>query len=109
MNFTFNITPEISVKTSVSGTARDVAQLTVYAGSMESWSATVMQTSPTAQTKEDIISGDSTLFANATFTLTIPTSLQKGHVDLSCEVKSGANPRHPFSATVASWPLANSD
>jgi hypothetical protein len=100
---TYNLNPVCEIVTTISGDARNIAQVEIKSGAETVYSGTMMQQSPDLKTQQDYVLGTFTLKAGAHFHLTIPTSLQSGNVVLKGESKSEDNPFAPFSAQVADW------
>lgn len=101
----YNLTPQINVVSTVSGDNKDIVGVVINDINTEMWSATMMKSMPAAVTPSDLIIGDTTIKAGATFHLTCPSAFQQGQVSLKCEMKSGDNPDTPYSAVVATWNL----
>jgi len=107
LSFTYYVTPQVTVQTNVFGDNRSNASVAIYSGSMQVWGATLTQLATTAKTPTELILGDATIAAGATFTLTIPTALQQGNVLLNAVIGSSSNPPAPVVAYVATWPLTS--
>ena len=107
LSFTFYLTPQVSIVTTVTGDARNIANVQIMSGSIVAYSASMNQAAPQAVVGYDIVLGDTTIAKGSTFTLTIPTQQQLGNVVFSGKVSSGQNPPTPFTAIVASWPLTS--
>jgi hypothetical protein len=107
LDFTYYITPQVTVKTSVFGDQRQNATVGIFSASMQVWAATLLQQAPTAEVGSDLVLGDATIKAGATFKLTVPTAVQQGNVLMNAMVASGSNPPQQTTAQVAQWPLSS--
>lgn len=101
----YYLTPEITIQTTVSGSALSIAEVAIFAGTQQMWSGTLMQVSPTATVPIEIQQGNASLSAGATLTLTIPTAVQQGSVLLQGTLVSGSPSTNSttISAQVATW------
>lgn len=106
LKFSYSITSEVSIDTTVSGDSRQNASVSIVYGSMTLWSGTMTQFDPEIKTPFEIKAGSITIEEGGTFTLTIPTSLQNGSVAANLMIKSSTS-TVPFNALVASWPLSS--
>ncbi|HEV3158266.1 MAG TPA: hypothetical protein VGZ00_13055 [Candidatus Baltobacteraceae bacterium] len=107
LSFTYFLTPQVSIITTVTGDARNIASIQIASGSVVAYSASLNQASPTATVGYEVLIGDAVIAKGATFTLTIPTQQQLGNVVFSGRVGSGQNPPQPFTAIIATWPLTS--
>lgn len=108
LKFSYSITPEVSIDTTVTGESRQNASVSIVYGSMTLWSGTMTQFAPEITTPFEIKAGSITIEEGGTFTLTIPTSMQNGSVAASLMIKT-ATSTVPFNAFVASWPLSSAN
>ena len=108
LKFSYPITPEVSIDTTVSGDSRQNATVSIIYGSMTLWSGTMTQFAPEITTPFEIKAGSITIEEGGTFTLTIPTSMQNGAVAANLKIKT-ATSTVPFNALVASWPLSSAN
>lgn len=107
VKFSYPLSPQVSVETVVTGTARNIAGVTIYDGSVPVWAGSMNQAAPTAEVPYQLLLGTMTIESGATFHLTIPTSSQIGNMVMSAKIASGPNPPQPFTAMVAQWPLSS--
>lgn len=107
LEFYYPLTPEVTVKTTVTGEARNIATVTILNITIEAWSGTMMQTSPEVQLQGDVIIGEFTCKKGSKFKLTSPSLIQQGNVMMDAKTKSGNNPEVTFAAPIASWPLTS--
>lgn len=105
---TYPIGPVVSVVTTITGEARNNAQILIKAGDKELYSLTLTQSIPKATVPHALILGDVTIEEGAHFVLTIPTSTQRGQVFASMTIKTSTSTT-PFGALVATWKLPSSD
>ena len=103
---TYPITASVSIVTTVTGDARQYANVAIVYGSLTTWSGTMTQLAPTITIPYDIVAGEITIKKEGSFTLTVPTSIQNGSVVASLTIESGTQ-TVPFTATVAIWPLSS--
>lgn len=106
LKFSYPITPEVYIDTTVTGDSRQNASVSIVYGSMTLWSGTMTQFAPEITTPFEIKAGSITIEEGGTFTLTIPTSLQNGSVAANLMIKSSTS-TVPFNAFVATWPLSS--
>ncbi|PCF95377.1 hypothetical protein [Vreelandella nigrificans] len=106
LKFSYPITPEVSIDTTVTGDSRQYATVSIVYGSMQIWSGTMTQTAPKLTIPFNIVAGSITIEEGGTFMLTIPTPLQNGSVVASLTIKSSTS-TVPFNAFVATWPLSS--
>lgn len=102
---TFDLSPEISARTQVRGSARSVARVILLAGSLIMGEVNMIQASPKAVIGHDLILGDAKIYSGAAFTLTIPTALQRGQVFMEGAFQSGSIPQTTISSAIANWSL----
>ena len=106
LTFTYPISAQVSITTTVSGDARQYATVGIVNGSALLWTATLTQFAPTAEIPYDVLAGQLTIKAGGMFTLTIPTNLQPGNVVANLVIATPTNPKgQPFQAMVAQWNL----
>lgn len=105
--FDYILTPQVTIRTSVTGDARNIATVTIISGTVTVWAASMTQASPRAVTPK-LVMGDTTIEEGSSFTLTVPSTIQSGNVFFSGTIASGPNPPVPFQAIVAQWPLSSS-
>jgi hypothetical protein len=106
LQFTYPLTPTVSIVTTVTGDARNNASVQIMNGSLPLWAGTMMQTFPQIKTPFDLILGTITIAAGCTFNLTIPTLSQNGSVTMQATITSGGVTT-PFGAIIANWPLTS--
>lgn len=104
--FDYILTPQVTIRTSVTGDARNIATVTIINGTVAVWAASMTQASPKAVTPK-LVMGDFTIEEGATFTLTVPSTIQNGNMFFDGVTASGSNPPTPFQAIVAQWPLSS--
>ncbi|MHA1597954.1 MAG: hypothetical protein ACTSV1_04460 [Alphaproteobacteria bacterium] len=102
---TFDLSPEISVRTQISGSAKSNARVIVMAGSMIMGEVNMLQPSPLAVLNGDLVLGNAKVFKGTSFTLTIPTTRQQGQVVMNGSFQSGSNPETAISSIIATWSL----
>jgi hypothetical protein len=107
LQFTFPLSPSVSVVTNVFGTARNMASVAILSGTITVWTGTMIQTAPVATIPYELRLGSMNIKAGTTFTLTIPTTMQNGNVFMQGELQSPPNPWQPIAAIVAMWPLTS--
>lgn len=107
LQFTFPLSPSVTVVTTVFGAARNQASVAIMSGTMTVWVGSMIQASPVAEVKQELRLGTLNIKAGTTFTLTIPTTMQNGNVFMQGELQSPPNPWQPFSAIIAMWPLSS--
>lgn len=108
LKFSYPITPEVSIDTTVTGDSRQYATVSIVYGSLSLWSGTMTQLAPKIEIPYDIVAGSITIDQGGTFTLTVPTTLQNGSVAASLVITT-ATSKVPFNAIVASWPLSSAN
>lgn len=104
----YHLTTELTVETSVVGEALNIANITVKAGSIDSWAGTLTQILPSAATTFPITVGNVTIKQGAKFRMTVPTpgpEGQPGQVYLECMIEA-QGVEQPFSARIATWTLS---
>jgi hypothetical protein len=102
---TVQISGQTWIQVSVTGTARNVAAVSILNPTLPIYSCTLTQWLPTHKTTADVVASDVTYQAPTTFSLTIPTAEQQGNVFVqSVLVAPGQDPQ-PLSAPVVWWPL----
>jgi hypothetical protein len=106
LTFTYVLTPEVSIVTTVSGDARQYANVSIFYGSLQLWSGAMTQLSPKIEIPYDIVAGSTTIKKGGGFTLTVPTAQQNGSVVADLVIVTPTS-TVPFHATVASWPLTS--
>ncbi len=107
LQFTFPLSPSVSVVTNVFGDARNNASVTIMSGSMPVWVGSMNQVSPIATVPTELKLGSLNIKAGTTFTLTIPTTMQNGNVLMQGEIQSPPNTWQPIIAIIAMWPLTS--
>jgi len=99
------LTPELLAVTVVRGWSRADVNVTLLAGTEPIYTLSVNQTSPVAVIVDSLILGDVRIASGARFTLTIPTSQQRGMLLLEAVFQSRNIPPTQFSAAIATWSL----
>lgn len=107
LQFTFPLSPSVSVVTNVFGPLRNQASVSVMSGGITVWTGSMIQQSPVAEIPYELRLGSLNIKAGTTFTLTIPTTLQNGNVLMQGETQSPPNPWQPILAQIAIWPLTS--
>ncbi len=106
---TFILSSQVSIVTTVTGDARQYANVAIQNGSITAWSASLTQLNNSQQLPYDIVAGQMTIKKGATFTLTVPTSSQQGFVFSQMTIVTPENPDgQQYGIQVASWPLSSS-
>jgi hypothetical protein len=101
---TMALTPDLFARTTVSGPNRTDVMVTLLAGSVTMYTVSVNQVSPVAVIRDSLVLGDLRVAAGATFTMTIPTSEQRGMMFMQALFQSRDIPPTPISAAIANWP-----
>jgi hypothetical protein len=101
--FDYWLTSDVDFKTSVTGTNRDIASVTIIYGNVTVWATTLTQGDPTHKTTADIWLGSLKINAGATFTLTIPTQQQTGMVFAAGTLQRPGQDPVGFGFPIAQW------
>jgi hypothetical protein len=105
---TFVLSSQVSIVTTVTGDARQYANVAIMNGSLTAWSASLTQLNNSQQLSYDINAGLMTIKKGATFTLTVPTAQQQGFVFAQMTIVTPENPNgQPYGIQVATWPLSS--
>jgi hypothetical protein len=104
--FDYILTPQVTIRTSVTGNARNIATVSILSATVAVWAASLTQAAPKATTPK-LVMGDFTIEEGASFTLTVPSTIQDGNVFFKGKIQSGSNDPVEFSAIVASWALSS--
>lgn len=106
--FDYIVTPQVTIRTSVTGDARNIATVNILNATVSVWAASMTQAAPKATTPK-LVMGDFTIEEGAQFTLTVPSTLQDGNMFFNGKVQSGPNDPTDLQVIVAHWPLSSSD
>ena len=106
LSFTFLLPGGASIKTDVSGEARNVATVSLCSGAVVAWSATLLQAFPDATLATDLQLGSLGVRKGASFMLTIPTTLQLGQVFAQAVFLYGGGCQH-LGSDIATWELTS--
>jgi hypothetical protein len=105
---TYVLSSQVSIVTTVTGDARQYANVAIQNGSLVAWSASLTQLNNAQQLPYDITAGQMTIKQGATFTMTVPTAQQAGFVFDQMTIVTPLNPSgQQYGIQVASWPLAS--
>ena len=105
LQFTFQLTPDVTITTNVFGTARNNAGVQIVGGTIPLWSGSMSQGATKVVVDMEIEYGSTIIQQGAWFNLTIPSEFQMGQVIFSGTVSSGGNPAKKTTVQVAQWPL----
>lgn len=105
LQFTFQLTPDVTFVTNVFGSARNNAGVQIMGGTIALWSGSMSQGAPKVVVDMDIEFGATVIEKGAWFNLTIPSQFQMGQVIFSGTVGSGGNPPKKTTVQIAQWPL----
>ncbi len=101
----FPIGPELSIQTTISGSANQNAVVAIIAGSVTLWSVTLTQFVDKGVTPFPVSAGGVTIETGATFDMTIPAANQQGSVFASLTTQTQTAPPVQFGGVVATWGL----
>ncbi len=101
----FMLAPDLTVKTKVFGTAKNMAQVSFYYGELMVYTGAVIQTSPIIVTTDDIIVGFLQINKGVTITLGIPSSTQPGQIMLKAQYITKDHPLTTYNGLIATWTL----
>jgi hypothetical protein len=105
LEITYSLGPQGSVKTTVTGDARNIATVVIYNGSSSAYSGSMDQVVSDLTVPYTLLIGDME-WSNMTFHLTIPTSAQNGSVFMQADIKDSQHPTKRFQAMIAMWQLS---
>jgi hypothetical protein len=105
LEITYSLGPQGSVKTTVTGNARNVATIVIYNGSSSIYSGSMDQVAPDLMVPDVLLIGDME-WSNMSFHLSIPSAEQNGYVFMKAEIKDSTHPPRRFQAQIAMWQLS---
>ncbi|HVZ37961.1 MAG TPA: hypothetical protein VHI13_01695 [Candidatus Kapabacteria bacterium] len=103
LKISFQLTPQITIVTTVQGPTRSVTNETIVMCDVPVWSGTLTPVSPTEQLPIDIVFCNTTVEKNATLALIVPAPGRPGAVRFQGTVISPGTGATPYDVVVAVW------